>query len=196
MINWRMYREYSGGLVAELMSHQIDFINWVTAEFPSKITGFGGIDHWKDGRETYDNVHLLFQYPSGLDASFTSTTTNGFADYEIKILGSNATIILDYTKGMIYAEKKGISETGLVDGVSGATLNAWSKGEGAPIDASGADPSIDALKQFYDSIVDGSPVISDIVTGAQTAKCVHISLDALYQNEIKYWKDYPELKFS
>ncbi len=27
-INWRMYKEYSGGLVAELLSHQIDFINW------------------------------------------------------------------------------------------------------------------------------------------------------------------------
>ncbi|MFA6278318.1 MAG: Gfo/Idh/MocA family oxidoreductase, partial [Pedobacter sp.] len=27
-INWRMYKEYSGGLAAELLSHQIDFINW------------------------------------------------------------------------------------------------------------------------------------------------------------------------
>ena len=28
LINWRMYREYSSGLTAELHSHQIDFINW------------------------------------------------------------------------------------------------------------------------------------------------------------------------
>lgn len=32
MINWRMYREYSGGLAAELCSHQIDFINRVLEE--------------------------------------------------------------------------------------------------------------------------------------------------------------------
>ncbi|MEQ9306680.1 MAG: Gfo/Idh/MocA family oxidoreductase [Marinoscillum sp.] len=96
MINWRMYLEYSGGLVAELMSHQIDFINWVTQSLPSHFTGFGGIDHWKDGRETYDNVHLLMKYPSGLDASLTCTTTNGYDDYKIKILGSRATIIMDY----------------------------------------------------------------------------------------------------
>ena len=28
LINWRMYKEYSGGLLAELASHQIDVANW------------------------------------------------------------------------------------------------------------------------------------------------------------------------
>lgn len=195
MINWRMYREYSGGLVAELMSHQIDFINWVTDSHPSKIMGNGGIDHWKDGRETFDNVHLLFEYPSGLDASFTCTTTNGFEDYQIKVLGSKGTIILDYTKGTIYAERKGLAEKGLVDGVSGATIKAWEDGQGRLIDAPGNDPTQDALRQFYQSIAQGKEIISDLQTGATTAKCVQISLDALYDQEIKYWKDYPELKF-
>ncbi len=196
MINWRMYREYSGGLVAELMSHQIDFINWVTDSHPEQITGFGGIDHWKDGRETFDNVHLLFKYPSGLDASFECTTTNGYQDYQIKVLGSKGTIILDYTKGTIFSEAKGIKEKGLVDGVSGATMQAWQKGEGASIDAPGNDPTLDALKQFYESIANGAPVISNLQTGALTAKCVQVSLDALYQNQVKNWNDYPELQFS
>ena len=83
MINWRMYKEHSGGLAAELMSHQIDFVNWVTGSHPEKIVGFGGIDHWNDGRETLDNAHVLFSYPSGLDASFTCTTTNGHEDYPV-----------------------------------------------------------------------------------------------------------------
>ena len=29
LINWRMYRDFSGGLTAELHSHQIDFVNYV-----------------------------------------------------------------------------------------------------------------------------------------------------------------------
>lgn len=49
-INWRMYREFSGGLLAELCSHQIDFTNWVLDETPEKVMGVGGIDYWKDGR--------------------------------------------------------------------------------------------------------------------------------------------------
>lgn len=193
LINWRMYREYSGGLVAELMSHQIDFINWTTASHPAKVTGFGGIDYWKDGRETYDNVHLLFEYPSGLDASFTSTTSNGYEDYKIKVLGSEATMILDYTTGNIYREGQVEKELGVVDGVSGATRTAWQLGKGVPIDAPTGDPTLEALRQFYLAITQSAPVASNIYTGAQTAKCVQISLDALYQKEIKSWDDYPKL---
>ena len=36
IINWRMYKEWSGGLVAELCSHQIDFANWLLKETPSR----------------------------------------------------------------------------------------------------------------------------------------------------------------
>ena len=36
-INWRMYREYSYGLLAELSSHQIDFCNWVLNNIQIKL---------------------------------------------------------------------------------------------------------------------------------------------------------------
>lgn len=196
MINWRMYKEYSGGLAAELMSHQIDFINWVTGSHPSRVVGFGGIDHWDDGRETYDNAHVLFEYPSGLDATFICTTTNGYEDYGIKILGSKATIKLDYTSAVIYAEDLKERAKGLVDGVSGATLKAWKQGEGARIDAPGNDPTLDALKQFHSSIVYETEVTSTINSGALTAKCVQITNDALYSGEVKHWKDYPQLRIN
>jgi predicted dehydrogenase len=168
----------------------------VLDETPRQITGFGGIDHWKDGRETFDNIHVMFEYPSGVDARFTSTTKNSYKDYEIRILGSKGTINMDYTKAEIFAEYNQLKEYGMVDGVSGATKEAWQQGNGAPIDAPGNDPTLDALRQFRASIVDGAPVISNIQTGANTAKCVQIGLDAMYDEEIKYWNAYPSLTFS
>ena len=50
-INWRMYREYSFGLLAELSSHQIDFANWILQATPKIAIGMGGIDYWRDGRK-------------------------------------------------------------------------------------------------------------------------------------------------
>ena len=194
MINWRMYREYSGGLAAELCSHQIDFINRVLGELPEKIMGFGGIDHWKDGRETFDNIHLSFQYPSGVDASFMCTTTNSFEGYQIKVLGSKATIVMGLDNADIFLEP-GEREKGIVDGVSGATVKAWQAGKGAPIEARNDDSTLQALEQFYKSVVNGEKVYADIRSGAQTAKCVQMSLDAMYGDKIARWKDYPELVF-
>ncbi|MEM8894387.1 MAG: Gfo/Idh/MocA family oxidoreductase [Bacteroidota bacterium] len=195
MINWRMYREHSGGLVAELCSHQIDFINRVLGETPVKIMGTGGIDHWKDGRETYDNIHMLFEYPSGVDASFTCTTTNAFEGYQIKILGKKGTIIMGTRSAEIYLEDRSNLEYGNVDGVSGATITQWQKGEGAPIEASRTDITVQALEQFYRSIFEDEEVYADIKSGALTSKCVQMSLDALQSGSVKHWKDYPLLKF-
>lgn len=182
-VNWRMYREYSGGLVAELCSHQIDFVNWVLGEMPNKVMGAGGIDYWKDGRETYDNIHLIYSYPNGVKASFTCLTSNALDDYKIKVMGDKGTIVLDYQKAWFYPEGNYGKETGNVDGVSGAT-KTWEQGKGIPIEAHHADPSKQALLDFRDSILSNSKPVSGIITGANTAVCVQMGLDAMYQDEI------------
>lgn len=177
-INWRMYREYSGGLIAELMSHQLDFVNWVTGVRPAFISGQGGIDHYKDGRETFDNVHLQAQYTNGLDATFSCTTTNRYGGYEIRVLGSKGTIVLSYESGKIYHESREAAQLGTVDGVTGATITKWSQGEGVAIGADGSDPTRQALVHFRDAINTGQQPESDVQTGAIAAKCVDLGLQA------------------
>ncbi|WP_303319222.1 Gfo/Idh/MocA family oxidoreductase [Flavivirga abyssicola] len=187
-INWRMYREYSGGLVAELCSHQIDFINWVLGENPKKIMGAGGIDYWKDGRETFDNIHLLFEYPSGVKAKFTCLTSNALGNYQIKIHGDKGTILLGDTEAWIYYEKGYKKEIADVDGVSGATRNSHQQGKGYPIEVSHLNPSKQALIDFRDAILENKQPISNVFTGANTAKAVQLSLDAMHNEDIRYWK--------
>ncbi len=186
LINWRMYREYSGGLVAELCSHQIDFVNWVLDATPIKVTGLGGVDYWKDGRETYDNIHLLYEYPEGVKAKFTCLTSNAMDDYKIKVLGDKGSIILGYNKAWFYPEGKENKELGNVDGVAGATVK-WDDGKGIPIEVNHEEPSKQALIDFKDSIITNKQPASDIVSGAKAATCVQMGLDAMHNDKIVYW---------
>ncbi len=189
LVNWRMYRDMSGGLTAELCSHQIDFVNWITDAHPVKVAGFGGIDYWKDGRETYDNVHLVTEYPNGLKATFTSLTTNAKDDYLITVRGNKGTIVLDYTKAWLYAEHKRLSELGIVDGVSGATRKAWQSGEGSPINVTHADPSLQALLDFEENIRKNKTPLSNAETGAKVSVVVQMALNAMDNNTVEYWKE-------
>ena len=191
-INWRMYREYSGGLVAELCSHQIDFVNWVTDSTPNKVMGIGGIDYWKDGRETYDNIHLLYDYPNGIKAKFTCLTSNAMDDYKIKVMGDKGTIILDYVNAWLYPEGKKNKEMGDVDGVAGATIK-WEEGKGYPLNIDHEDPSKQALIDFHQSIANNTQPISNITSGANAAICVQMGLDAMHTNTIVNWKIVPNL---
>ncbi|MFH6985884.1 Gfo/Idh/MocA family protein [Marinoscillum luteum] len=186
IINWRMYREYSGGLLAELCSHQLDFANWVLDATPNKVTGFGGVDYWKDGRETYDNIHLIYDYPEGVKAKFTCLTANSKDDYQIKVMGDKGTLILSYDKAWFYPEGKLNKELGEVDGVSGATVS-WDEGKGIPIVVDHIEPSKQALMDFRDNIVNNKRPASNVISGAKAALCVQMGLDAMYDQKIVHW---------
>ncbi len=187
-INWRMYKEFSGGLLAELCSHQLDFCNWVLDAVPSKVVGDGGIDYWKDGRETFDNVHMIYTYPNGVRAKFTCLTSNSKDDYQIKVLGDKGTITIDYTKAWFYPEKKEKSkELGEVDGVSGATIK-WNQDKGAPIEVEHLDPSKQALLDFKQSILSNTMPKSNVISGAKAAICVQMGLDAVHNGNVVHWK--------
>ena len=62
IINWRLYSEYSGGLTTEYATHQIDLANWYFDVEPYSVCGVGGVDYYRDGRDTTDNCHLIISY--------------------------------------------------------------------------------------------------------------------------------------
>ncbi len=74
--NWRLFREYSGGLTAELGSHQIDVAEWFFGSRPEFVMGLGSLDTWKDGRDIYDNIQLIYQFPGGRKLTYSAITTN------------------------------------------------------------------------------------------------------------------------
>ncbi len=190
-INWRMYKEYSGGLVAELLSHQIDFINWAFDTHPDQFMATGGIDVFKDGRETYDNVQVALRYnDQNMVGNFGATCGNSRDGYLFKIKGTKGTVSLLTDQGMFYPEKSLIKEQGLVDGVTGATRITWEKEGGTSILP---EPTKDgtwyALNDLYKTIGSGKLPDSNVYTGAKTAICVHLANQALYGQEIVRWKD-------
>ena len=62
LINWRLYSEFSAGLTTEFASHQVDVANWMLGTHPDSVCGYGGVDWYQDGRDTDDNIHLIFNY--------------------------------------------------------------------------------------------------------------------------------------
>ncbi|HVR76033.1 MAG TPA: Gfo/Idh/MocA family oxidoreductase, partial [Planctomycetota bacterium] len=62
VVNWRLYSEFSGGLATEFASHQVDVANWILGTHPDSVCGYGGVDWYRDGRDTFDNIHLIFNY--------------------------------------------------------------------------------------------------------------------------------------
>jgi len=106
LVNWRLYRKSSQGLMAELGSHQVDVVNWIVGQTPSAVVGIGGLDYWKDGRDVFDNVQVVYEYPNGVKMTYQSLTTNQFDDFTEQIMGDKGTVILSPDKCMLFREPK------------------------------------------------------------------------------------------
>jgi len=189
-INWRMYKEYSGGLAAELLSHQIDFINWAFETQPDEIMGSGGIDVFKDGRETYDNIQAILRYnEKGMIGNFGATCGNKHDGYLFKIKGTKGSVSLLTNTGLFYPEESAKKELGIVDGVTGATKIVVNKDGGIPIlDKATIDGTNYALDEFYKSITTRKEPVSNINTGTQAAICVAMCNEAIYSGNKQVWK--------
>lgn len=191
-INWRMYKEYSGGLVAELLSHQIDFINWAFDTHPQEVFATGGIDVFNDGRETFDNVQVLLRYEGkhSMVGNFGATCGNAHDGYLFKIKGTLGTVSLLTDEGIFYPEKKLLNNKELVDGVTGATRIVWNKEGGTSIlPERTKDGTWYAFNEFYKSVQTQSLPDSNVFTGARTAISVHMANAALYGKKPMLWTD-------
>jgi predicted dehydrogenase len=101
-INWRLYRDRSAGLMTELATHQLQVGNWFLDAVPTRVLGSGSICFWKDGREVYDHVALIYEYSGGRKFIYTSLLNNARYGCEEQIQGSKGTI--EPELGRIYAE--------------------------------------------------------------------------------------------
>ena len=110
LVNWRMYKKYSGGLMCELGAHMIEIANVILGAPPVAVTGFGGIDFWKDGRETLDNVVVVFNYPEGQKVIFSSITTNAHYGERVQVMGTEGTIDMSWDQALYFREKENNSE--------------------------------------------------------------------------------------
>ena len=163
LINWRLYREYSGGLIAELGSHHINFANEVFGGIPETVVGSGGVDFWKDGRETADNVQVTYRYPGGKTLFFSAITTNRFVGCQVEVCGTGGTIVLTEADGTYYYEPNtGASavpealavEHGVVTGASYRAELPY-RGQGRPLTVpagTSGNPDFVACNSFIDSI--------------------------------------------
>lgn len=201
LLNWRLYRKYSQGLMAELASHQIDVINWFTGTTPLSVMGVGGIDYWKDGREVWDNVEVIYEYPNGIKLVYTSILSNQYDGYAEQLMGDKGTLLLTNEKdGFLFkeptAEELGWEEhakkTTGKGGTTGLVLDVTAtkkKGTGAVIGgqkmAAGyelKDAYVLELESFVNDVVrNGQKPLCDAEVGFKTAVAVLMANQAIEQ---------------
>ena len=205
LINWRLYRAYSGGLLAELGSHATDFANWLFQTTPESVVGEGGIDTYRDGREVHDNVKAVFRYPGGQTFTFSALSNNAHMGFQVLVHGEKGTVMLSQDQSVVMKEKnlladgagQGSGRSGrrkvvdATDLVTGASYRPGTETPGSPTVAviwrartgPHADVTHDACRAFCDSLRGGRPIVADARAGWASATAMALANMAVDQGK-------------
>jgi predicted dehydrogenase len=127
-VEFRLFREFSTGLLGLWMSHQVDVAHMLTgATFPKSAVAHGATLAWKDYREHGDTVHVVLEYPQGFVFSYAASQISGFGNLG-RVLGRQGAmeietqwrVTLQAAKGAKPAEPKPVEPK---DGVQGEMLH-------------------------------------------------------------------------
>jgi predicted dehydrogenase len=90
---FRLYKDFSGGIADQWMSHGIDLVHWfMNDNFPKSVVAHGGIFAWPDGRENPDTFQALLEYPKGFLVSYTTSFGNDAPSFT-RYMGKKATLM-------------------------------------------------------------------------------------------------------
>ncbi len=94
ILNWRLYSDISGGLMAEFGAHQVDVADWFLGATPVAVSGVGKLFFYKDGRDIWDHINVMIEYPNDVTMNYASVLTNGYDGVSEQFMGPYGTITL------------------------------------------------------------------------------------------------------
>jgi predicted dehydrogenase len=113
-LNWRWFKDLSGGPISDLGSHQIDIFNWFFDALPTSVQASGGHDYYPD-REWYDNVMAIFEYetPHGPARAFYQTlaTTGAGGGYFEYFMGDEGALRMSENPAFTKMYREAYEET-------------------------------------------------------------------------------------
>jgi predicted dehydrogenase len=193
---WRNYKDYGTGVAGDLFVHLLTTLHTVTGSIgPNKIYALGELNYWKDGRDAYDLVTSLMQYPERKEhPSFQFFTRVNLADggtngTPTRFVGTEGVIEISYQGLKVKNFKRPKApEFGGYDSVNSFSqaqqdeakkaYNAmyseddkkWNYGKEINFkQPDNYDSRIDHLKNFFESVRTGKAVLEDATFGLRAA---------------------------
>jgi len=202
---WRCWKEYGTGVAGDLLVHLISGMMFSLGinEFPKRVSAFGGIYRWKDGRNMPDVHPVLFEYDNvpvymRLSLGCESTEVTRFQ-------GSKGSLELrEFSVTFVPQPGVDTSPSYYSSSFPAAARDAYVKRWHAEHDpVPGKEPApesitfdgddYDDLKphlwKFFESVRSRKPLVQDAVFGHNAALGCHLANESYFRKAPVYWDE-------
>jgi predicted dehydrogenase len=202
---WRCWKEYGTGVAGDLLVHLISGMQFVLGinQVPSKVSAFGGIYRWKDGRNMPDVHPVLFEY-EGIPVYMRLSL--GCESPEVtRFQGSKGAIELREFS-VSYAPQAGVdlSPSYYTASYPARLRNEYVKKWHEEHDpAPGKEPAPESITYngndyddlrphlwvFFEAVRSRKPVVQDVVFGHNAALACHLANESYFRKSPVRWDE-------
>ncbi|MDJ1469668.1 Gfo/Idh/MocA family oxidoreductase [Cytophagaceae bacterium DM2B3-1] len=193
---WRNYKDYGTGVAGDLFVHLLTSLHVITSSNgPNKVFSLGALNYWKDGRDAYDLVTAIMQYPKAkTHPAFQFITRVNLASgtggmQSVKLVGTEGVIELGWSgftiKHFKRAKAPGIGGYDSVESFAKAQQDDVMKAYNAMyseadrvgqkfdeikfVAPQGYDERYDHMVNFFNGIRENKPIVEDASFGLRAA---------------------------
>jgi predicted dehydrogenase len=200
---WRCWKEYGTGVAGDLLVHLISGMQFVLGinQFPSRVSAFGGVYRWKDGRNMPDVHPVLFEYEN---IPVYMRLSLGCESPEVtRFQGSKGAIELREFS-VTYAPQAGVDQSPSYYSASfpARLRNPYVKQWHEEHDPEpGKEPATETITfngndyddlrphlwKFFEAVRSRQPVVQDIVFGHNAALACHLANESYFRKSPVRW---------
>jgi predicted dehydrogenase len=203
---WRKWKDYGSGVAGDLFVHLFSGTHFITgSKGPTRAMATGGLRYWNDGRDVYDVLLAMLDYPEGFNLSLRVNFVDGGEESEgflftgseglMEIAGNTVTV----TRTPPAAEP-GYTVSTFTDAMQRQYVEQYRKKYPvvhptgplpqnvekfvAPV---GYSDSYDHFHNFFNAVRSREPVVEDATFGFRAAGAALLSNLSVDRGSVVHW---------
>jgi predicted dehydrogenase len=191
LYHFRWFWDYSGGQTTNLLSHEVDIVQWITGQLPRRAAAFAQRQSLTGIGETPAVFEGIFEYP-GFLLNWSSREVSAGGRGGLEIYG---------TRGMLAINRRGfeitpdplLSPEAQIPRFTTAPSDEKPGQRCAPVKESGFDQVRDQfvphVRNFLDAVKSRQPPIADLESGHRTSLACHLANIAMRVGRVVAWDE-------
>jgi predicted dehydrogenase len=191
LYHFRWFWDYSGGQTTNLLSHEVDIVQWITGQVPRRVAAFAHRHSLAGIGETPAVFEGIFEYP-GFLLNWSSREISAGGRDGLEIYG---------TKGMLAINRRGFDITPDPALSPDAQIPRFTAPPSAetpgqrcePVQETGfeqvRDQFVPHVRNFLDSIKSRQKPLADLESAHRTSVACHLANIAMRVGRVVRWDD-------
>ncbi len=202
LLNWRLYKEYCGGLLTEVVTHEIDQVLHVLGNKPKTAAFHGQIMVYHDGREHHDSIMGSWEMDDGVMGVGTGHLSNGSQGSGFTLLGTHGTVESYGGKLKLYWEKaaRHLDTAGVKHKFTKVNLGQSLSEDESPnstpakvidfaADSNYQDATSREFEHFYDCVLGGAKPVMDAASAHESSVMALMAYESSMNGGKAYTRD-------